>query len=433
MGLIKYFFCLNSRGSPLIVRGFLTESSHAVVESFFSRLIRLPPPDPVFRVDDLNFAYIQQFQLYFVLVSEDSMSPAILLELLGRLVTVTADYAGRCSELLIQRNLALIYEVIDEILSFGCPQATDSSNLLHLVHNIAAGDNSLLSDIIDVFTAAMFDRPLAASAAERSSAPNEIFVIVRESLELDLNSKNQIPRCCATGRCLTKSFLQGLPSVAIQLAREMTFASRGIAQGLEIPYDDIVFAPFVQSHAFDSERAVSFAPPQGLATVFSYRTSRQLQPPFTIVPVLENEQTKVAVVRISIQSTYPPDQVASDFELRFQCPVEISNASCELPASVAEKQDGEYDAQLRQVVWRIKRFHGLSEFSARFRFIFDAGIPASAETLLGPLSVKFVLPDILISGARVTNILVSTAGTERPPQRWIRLETVSQCYTFNFI
>jgi hypothetical protein len=213
----------------------------------------------------------------------------------------------------------------------------------------------------------------------------------------------------------------------------MTFATRGTPQGTGLSYDDVVFAPFVQSHSFDADRAVSFAPPNGAATVFSYRTSRQVHPPFTIVPVLENEQTKVAVVRISVQATYPADQAASAFELRFQCPVEISSASCELPASVAESQDGEYDAGLRQVVWRIKRFNGLSEFSARFRFIFDSGIPTSAETLLGPLSIKFVLPDMLLSGAKVTNIVVSTAGAQKPPQRWIKLETVAQCYTFNFI
>jgi hypothetical protein len=213
----------------------------------------------------------------------------------------------------------------------------------------------------------------------------------------------------------------------------MYFATRGTPQNLELKYDDIVFAPFVQAHSFDSDRSIAFSPPQGLSTLFSYRTTRPIKAPFVVVPYFENTQTKVVVVRVSVQSTFAAEFAASPFELRFQAPVETSNASCELPSSVLDKQSGEYDIRARQVVWKVSKFPGLSEFSARFRFIFDHGIPTSAETLLGPLAIQFHLPELLPSSANIKNITVSTAGSATPPKRWMKYETTAGCYTFNLI
>jgi hypothetical protein len=386
-------------------------------------------------VDNLNFAYLLSSQLYFVLVTEESMSPSVLLDILSRICSVISDYMGKCTEVALQRNLGLAYEIVDEVLSFGCPQATDSSNLLHLVHGTVYTEQIafLDLDIHDFFNTAQFDRPLAVVVSERSKAGNEVYVILRESILLSVDVNNKPFHCCITGHCLCKSFLQGQPSILLQIDPQMYFTTRKTPQNLELKYDDIVFAPFVQAHSFDSDRSIAFSPPQGLSTLFSYRTSRSIKPPFVIVPYFENKQTKVVVVRVSVQSTYAPDTTASCFELRFQAPVETSNASCELPPSVADKQSGEYDVRNRQVVWKISRFPGLSEFSARFRFIFDRGIPTAAETLLGPLAVQFRLPEVLVSGASLKNITVSTAGSATPPKRWVKQESVAGCYTFNLI
>lgn len=437
MGLIKYFFCLNSRGSPIVVRGFLTEPHQSIVENFYSRIIENPPPDPVFRADNLNFAYLFHNQLYFVLASEESMAPSLLLELLGRLCSVVADYAGRCTELSIQKNLGLVYEIVDEVLSFGCPQATDSTNLRHLIHNIAAKSPAQAFiddiDVLDIIKNKDYDRPLATEQSDREKSANELFFILKENLDITLDMNNQPMRTLVTGQGVCKSYLHGQPSVMLQLDPQMWFASRQMQRGLALQYDDIVFAPFVQTHSFDSDRTITFAPPEGVSNVFSYRTNRSVSPPFRITTVFENKQSKVVVVRVSIQSAYPVESIAEKIEVRFQCPVEISSASCELPPSVAGKQSSEYDSKNRQVVWKINKMAGLAEFSSRFRFMFDAGIPASPESLLGPISLKFQLTDYIPSGANVTNLVVSTTGSSSPPKRWKKMETGAISYTFHFI
>jgi len=434
MGLIKHFFCVNARGSPVALRSFLTEPTQSVIETFYSRVSQDNPPPPVFRADNLSFCYIVFNSLYFGLATEDVMAPSLLLELLHRIASVIGDYAGQCSEMSMQKNLALVYEIIDEVLSFGCPQATDPSSLLHLVHNKVQYSPGLLKeiDVLGVFSVRQFDRPLALTNQQRDKGSNEIFFILNERLEMSLDAGNQAVRTLITGTGTIRSFLQGNPSVLIQFDPQMSVASRGMAL-YTLPYDDISFAPYVQTQGFDADRSITFAPPEGQSTLFHYRCSRTVNPPFRLAPVFEKKEAKVVVVRIAVTATFPAEAEATDVVVTFQCPVEISSASCELPPSLADAQSGEYDARARVVRWKIPEFKGLQEYSARFRFMFDAGIPCAAEGLLGPVSMDFTIKGLLTSGMSIKNYIVSTSGTPSPPRRWVKEITTSGCYTYDFI
>ena len=112
---------------------------------------------------------------------------------------------------------------------------------------------------------------------------------------------------------------------------------------------------------------------------------------------------------------------------------EISNAACELPPTVLEFQSQEYDDRERQVKWHIKKFKGLCEYSARFRFIFDHGMPIAAEKLLGPISLKFNIIGFVASSLSIQRLDVSTSGSSKPPKKWLRETTVSGDYTYELI
>jgi hypothetical protein len=384
----------------------------------------------------VSWAYISQ--LYFVLTTDEPMAPTVLCELLGRIAILIADYCGRCSEISIVENIGMAYEIVDEVLSFGCPQVTDASLLRHLIHNVAKEKGEIMDLLreIDVFQV-VFDsdmnRPLAA--ADPSKSPSELFFMLSEKLEVSVAMSNQIQRCLIVGEGMCKSFLAAQPSVLVQLDPQMTFGGRGQSQQggrMDRRYDDITFAPAALLHSFDSDRSITFAPPEGLTRIFAYRTSRSCDLPFTIALMVETRQAKVVVIRVSFQSKYPVDKTAKDVQVVFQAPVEISSASCELPSSVADKQSSEWDAANRQVKWRLKEFPGLHEFSARFRFIFDGGLPAAAESLLGPIALQFHLPGWLASGAEIKTLAVSSMSQGSQPKRWLRTETTASCFTFNF-
>jgi len=435
MGLVKYFFIVNQRGSPILVRGFLDEASQSVVELFYQRLISDPPPQPVFRLDGINFAYIVHNSLYFVMATRESMAPNVLLALLKRIPILITDYTGKCTERTFQKNLGLAYEIIDEVLSFGCPQATDSSNLLHLVFNTVPYDLNILPEFLQrsLFPNSGYERPLALPLEQRGKSANEIYLIIQESVSLTLNGQNQVLRSSISGRGIIKSYLQGLPSVLLQLDPMMTVANRPIPKNLPLKYDDICFAPFVQSQSFDSDRSMTFQPPDGENEIFTYRTSRPFQPPFTFSINFETVMAKVVVVRLSIQSLFPASLTASNVTASFQCPVEISSVSCEIPTNLLDTQTPDYDRSTRQARWTIKTFPGMREFSVRFRFIFEDGLSGAAETVLGPISLQYQIDNFLASGLSVKNFMASTQGSASPPNKWSRLITDASCYTANLI
>ena len=438
MGTINYFFVLNRRGTPIVVRAFLEQVHSIVIEEFYQRLIANPPPDPVFRQGRYNYAFIDYHELYFVLATSSCMSSSLLLELLTRIVKLLADYIGRCSELTIQTNLGLVYEIIDEVLSFGCPQSTDTTNLTPLVYHTCQYQSKLLHDILKVDFGGVqkesFFRPLALDIKQKLKMPNEIFLFLVEKLQIQMTTDNKVIRSNIIGQCYTKSFLQGSPSVLVKFDPQMTVTTRPkIPTNLKLKYDDIVFSSFVNFSSFDSDRSITFTPPPGQTILCSYRTSRSFLPPFSTHVFFENIQTKVVVVRVTLQSTYSSEFTAEDVSVTFQCPVETSSASCEIAESQEKVQKSEFNPKTRQVKWSIKEFKGLQEISARFRFIFDTGLTGAPERVLGPISFDFTLIGYLPSGLSIVDYVASTTGTDEAPQRWQKIMTTASSYTVSMI
>jgi hypothetical protein len=362
------------------------------------------------------------------------MSPNLLLEILDRIPMIITDYAGSCSEIAIQANIALAYELVDEIVSFGCPQATDSGNLLHLIHNQIEQH----FDILQYFrlfpgpTDEQYGRPLSLDIDKRTAVKNEIFFKIEERLSMTIAPTQQIMMCNTAGTIKTKSYLLGTPSATIWFDQQTTFRSRPQPKDLPLWYDDVIFNPTVSMSSFDSDRTINFSPVAGETLLMSYRTTRAAVPPLMVNIVFENKQAKVVVVRVSIVCQVPPEATMRDILVSFQAPKEISNGTCEIPPSLRSWQHTNFDRVNRQITWKVPEMKGQTEFSARFRFIFDEGIPATPESLLGPISAQFRIPDCNASGLQFKDLVISNTGSHTP-QKWVKQTVFSGDYVFNLI
>jgi hypothetical protein len=103
---------------------------------------------------------------------------------------------------------------------------------LHLVHGTVNTATALYQDwdILDIFTSAQFDRPLAVALSERSKSGNEVYFFVRESSFPSVDVNNKPFDCCVTGHSICKSFVQGHPSILIQFDPQMDFETRKTPQ-----------------------------------------------------------------------------------------------------------------------------------------------------------------------------------------------------------
>jgi AP-4 complex subunit mu-1 len=67
-------------------------------------------------VDGLQFAYIKQNGMFFVVMTRQNISPALGIEVALRASQLIKDYCGVLTEEAIRKNLGLIYELLDEYM-----------------------------------------------------------------------------------------------------------------------------------------------------------------------------------------------------------------------------------------------------------------------------------------------------------------------------
>lgn len=134
--MLSQFFILSTRGDTIIRRDFRGELGRQTSEVFF-RKVRFWPgdPPPTFHVDGVNYFFTQKFGIYFVATTRHNVSPAIVIDIIYRMMKVFRDYCGVLSEESIRKNFVLIYEIIDEAIDYGHAQLVTTEAIRPLIVN----------------------------------------------------------------------------------------------------------------------------------------------------------------------------------------------------------------------------------------------------------------------------------------------------------
>ena len=84
---------------------------------------------PVFTINNVHYCWIKHSNIYIVTVSKRNINIALVITFLYELKKILIDYFYKLEEETIKDNFVLIYEILDEIMDHGYPQATDSQIL----------------------------------------------------------------------------------------------------------------------------------------------------------------------------------------------------------------------------------------------------------------------------------------------------------------
>uniref|UniRef100_A0A2N9ISC3 MHD domain-containing protein n=1 Tax=Fagus sylvatica TaxID=28930 RepID=A0A2N9ISC3_FAGSY len=180
-------------------------------------------------------------------------------------------FGGAFDEDAIRNNFVLIYELLDEIMDFGYPQ-----NLSPEILKLYITQEGVRSP----FSSKPTDKPVPNATLQVTGAvgwrreglvykKNEVFLDIVESVNLLMSSKGSVLRCDVTGKILMKCFLSGMPDLKlglndkIGLEKESQLKSRPTKSGKTIELDDVTFHQCVNLTRFNSEKTVSFVPPDG--------------------------------------------------------------------------------------------------------------------------------------------------------------------------
>ncbi|XP_063090269.1 AP-4 complex subunit mu-1 isoform X2 [Cavia porcellus] len=385
--MISQFFILSSKGDPLIYKDFRGDSGgRDVAELFYRKLMGLPGDESpvVMYHDDRHFIHIRHSGLYLVATTSKNISPFSLLELLSRLATLLGDYCGSLSEGTISRNVALVYELLDEVLS----------------------------------------------------QKNEVFLDVVERLSVLIAANGSPLKVDVQGELRLKSFLPSGSEMRIGLTEEFCVGKselRGYGPGIRV--DEVSFHSSVNLDEFESHRILRLQPPQGELTVMRYQLSDDLPSPlpFRLFPSVQWDRGSGRLqVYLKLRCDLPPKSQAVNIRLHLPLPRGVVSLSQELSSPEQKADLGE-----GALHWNLPRIQGGSQLSGLFQMDVpslpgppDHGPSTSAPPLgLGPASLSFELPRHTCSGLQVRFLrLTCRPSGNTNPHKWVRHLSHSDAY-----
>jgi AP-2 complex subunit mu-1 len=186
-------------------------------------------------------------------------------------------------------NFVLIYELLDELIDFGYPQHTGPEVLkLYVTQKGLKSEQKKQAEIkkrLGDITGAISWR-----AQDIKYRRNEIFIDVLEKVNVLYSPKGTLLESDVSGSIMIKAYLSGMPECRFgmndKLLLDKEQAASGIARKRKnaIQLDDVSFHQCVKLNKFDTDRVVSFVPPDGEFELMKYRSTENLVLPFRLLP-----------------------------------------------------------------------------------------------------------------------------------------------------
>jgi len=444
------------RGKPIISRNYRGDIPMNVIEKFQRYLLSIEtstPDDthnnvtqsPIQSIDGYHYIYIQHNNILLCAVTRYNSNVIATLELLYGIVEIFIEYFHVLDDESIRDHFVLIYELLDEIYDFGWPQYTDSSVLKEFIimkkltsHASARKRNKQLSSIPVALTNAVSWR-----AEGIKHKKNEIFLDVIEKLNLLVNASGAVIKSEIDGNVRMKSFLSGMPECKLGLNDKIVMEARAAANAgiggsntaakKSIEMEDIKFHQCVRLSKFENDRTISFIPPDGEFSLFTYRLNTTVRPLIWVECTVDHRGSRIDFA-VKLKSNFKRRSTANHVEISIPVP-----SDCDTPVFKTTIGEVKYDAKIDAMVWKIKALLGQKEYQLRASF----GLPSiqrgstevdgqsnpafMLQSLKKPINVSFEIPYFTVSGIQVRYLkIIEKSGYQALP--WVRYITQNGDY-----
>eukprot|EP01086_Lenisia_limosa_P000545 TRINITY_DN10971_c0_g1_i1.p1 TRINITY_DN10971_c0_g1~~TRINITY_DN10971_c0_g1_i1.p1 ORF type:complete len:425 (+),score=97.60 TRINITY_DN10971_c0_g1_i1:140-1414(+) len=412
-------FILDHRGKILISRNYRGDITKNDAEKFFGYIMEEEEHNlkPIFEKEGVNYIYVKHKDVYLLAITRHNTNAAMVLLFLHKLINLFEDYFKEICEESIKDNFVIVYELLDEIMDFGYPQATDSKILSEY---ITQEGHKLMKEAIVVPPA------LTNAVSWRKTGikyrRNEVFLDVVERVNLLVASDGAVLRSEINGAVEMRCFLTGMPELRLGLNDRIQFQASGKKADRAIDLEDIKFHQCVRLSKFDSDRTISFIPPDGEFDVMTYRLSTQVKPLIWVEAQVEPHSRSRIEFLIKARSQFKERSQGQNVVIEVPVPADASTPKFKTTFGTVK-----YAPEKNAIIWTIKSFPGGKEYLMRAHF----GLP-SIESDDGkiekpPISVKFEIPYFTVSGIQVRYLkIIEKSGYQAVP--WVRYLTQSGDY-----
>ncbi|KAK3738110.1 hypothetical protein QZH41_013841 [Actinostola sp. cb2023] len=270
---------------------------------------------------------------------------------------------------------------------------------------------------------------------------NELFLDVLESVNLLMSPQGQVLSAHVSGRVVMKSFLSGMPECKFGMndklvvekqssksaSSESSMDSLGSKKNTSktgIAIDDCTFHQCVKLSKFETERSISFIPPDGEFELMRYRTTKDISLPFRVIPLVREVGRSRMEVKVVLKSNFKPSILGQKIEVRIPTPPTTAGVQV-----VCLKGKAKYKSSENAIVWKIKRMGGMkeSQISAEIELM---PTKDSKKWARPPISLNFEVP-FACSGLKVRYLKVFEPKlnySDHDTIKWVRYISRSGLY-----
>ncbi|GMR61432.1 hypothetical protein PMAYCL1PPCAC_31627, partial [Pristionchus mayeri] len=431
--MIGGLFVYNHKGEVLISRIYRDDVNRNAVDAFRVNVIhaRQQVRSPVTNMARTSFLHIKRGNLWICAATRQNVNAAMVFEFLNRLADTMQSYFGKLNEENVKNNFVLIYELLDEILDFGYPQNTDPGVLKSFITQQgvrSAEQQTPMGGVASKEDQSQITSQVTGQIGWRREGikyrRNELFLDVIEYVNLLMSQQGQVLSAHVAGKVAMKSYLSGMPECKFGINDKLTLEGKSKSsedpakQGRgAVAIDDCQFHQCVKLTKFESEHAISFIPPDGEYELMRYRTTKDIQLPFRVIPLVREASRNKMEVKVVVKSNFKPSLLAQKIEIRIPTPPNTSGVQL-----ICMKGKAKYKAGENAIVWKIKRMAGMKESQISAEIDLLATGNEKKKWNKPPISMNFEVP-FAPSGLKVRYLKVFEAKlnySDHDVIKWVR-------------
>ncbi|CAI7603198.1 Clathrin adaptor mu subunit C-terminal [Penicillium manginii] len=444
--MLSGILVFNQKGENLIFRAFRSDCRPRLADIFRIQVISNPQVrSPILTLGSTTFSHVKHENIYLVAVTKSNANAALVFEFLYRLILLGKSYFGKFDEEAVKNNFVLIYELLDEILDFGYPQNTETDTLkMYIttegVKSAIANSPTDSSRITMQATGALSWR-----RSDIKYRKNEAFVDVIEDVNLLMSATGTVLRADVNGQIVMRAYLTGTPECKFGLNDRLLLdngdssggkgsknggisgpggkATRAAAGSVTL--EDCQFHQCVKLGRFDSDRIISFVPPDGEFELMRYRATENVNLPFKVQPIVREIGTTKVEYSVAIKANYSSKLFASNVVIRIPTPLNTAKTTERTSQGRAK-----YEPEHNNIVWKIPRFSGQSEFVLNAEATLTSMTHQKAWSR-PPISLSFSILMFTSSGLLVRYLKVFEKS-DYSSVKWVRYMTRAGSYEIRF-
>ncbi|CAF0756732.1 unnamed protein product [Adineta ricciae] len=404
--MIHSLFIINGAGDVFMEKHWKTVVGKSICDYFFeaqSKCANSEDVPPVIATPHHYLVNIFRNNLYFVAVLTNEVAPLFVIEFLHRIMDVFEYYFGECTETSLKDNYVVVYELLDEMLDSGLPLATETNILEELIKRpniilkmtkLITGDDTNVA--ISGEGAKNLSRGMESGITWRTGrivhrSTNEILIDIIETLDAIIDQRGTIISAEVNGviDCCIK--LSGNPDLTLSFVNPRLL-------------DDVSFHPCVRLKKWESERVLSFIPPDGNFRLISYHIGSQnaISIPIYVKHNIQFREGSSGRFELTVG---PKQTMGKTLEaVVIECSMPKSVLNCTLTPTQGKCT---FDPVKKILVWDIGKIESKTQAAARLpslrgNIVLSTGQPLPESNPV--LNVRFTLNQIAISGIRVQRV-----------------------------